>query len=97
LIEHSKIKNIDKLPIAQRLLESPAKSMNSLQWKVQYPSKAVVHNYGVGFCSQQYAGPAFLSKSHAHLSLLLELLQQEYLHPQIREQNGAYGTGARIR
>jgi presequence protease len=61
-----------------------------------FQSKAVTHSYGVSFCSQQYIGPEFLSRDHAHLSLLLELLQQDYLHPRIREKGGAYGTGAKV-
>ena len=71
--------------------------MTGKLWQPSFPSKAVTHSYGVNFCSQQYPGPAILSQSHTHLNLLLELLNQEYLHPRIREQNGAYGTGARIR
>jgi presequence protease len=51
----------------------------------------------VNFCSQQYKAPNHLSKEHAHINLLMELLQQDYLHPMIREKGGAYGTGARIR
>jgi Zn-dependent M16 (insulinase) family peptidase len=59
--------------------------------------KAVVYNYMVNFCGQQYHGPAHLSREHAHVNLLLVLLQQDYLHPLLREKGGAYGTGARVR
>lgn len=46
--------------------------------------KAVTYNYAVNFCTQHYKAPKYLSKEHAHISLLLELLQQNYLHPLIR-------------
>ena len=72
--------------------------MQGLEWKpVSNKSLSVVHNYSVNFCTQQYPGPKYLSREHAHLNLVLELLQHEYLHPRIREQGGAYGSGARIR
>lgn len=45
--------------------------MNNIEWQIQYQSKAIVHNYGVGFCSQQYVGPKFLSQEHAQMNLLL--------------------------
>ena len=59
--------------------------------------KGVIYNYMVNFCAQTYIAPKYLSKEHAHINLLLEILQQDYLHPLIREKGGAYGTGARIR
>jgi Zn-dependent M16 (insulinase) family peptidase len=51
----------------------------------------------VNFCGQQYIAPPYLSPEHARVSLLLVLLQQDYLHPLIREKGGAYGSGARVR
>lgn len=72
--------------------------MSKVQWKPRVLSKAVVNSsYGVNFCSQQYPGPKYLSADHAKVNLFLKLLLQEYLHPRIREQGGAYGSGARIR
>lgn len=59
--------------------------------------KAVVHGYMVNFCGQQYIAPPYLSPEHARISLVLILLQQDYLHPLIREKGGAYGSGARVR
>ncbi len=58
--------------------------MSKFEWKPSISSKAVVYNYSVNFCSQHYLAPKLLSPEHAHINLLLELLQQEYLHPKIR-------------
>jgi Zn-dependent M16 (insulinase) family peptidase len=38
-----------------------------------------------------------LSKDHAKLLILVQFLEQEYLHPEIREKGGAYGARASIR
>ncbi len=58
--------------------------MEGKQWLQSQRSKAVIHGYGVNFCSQQYPGPAFLSYDYAQMCLILQILQQEYLHPRIR-------------
>lgn len=58
--------------------------MNPGTWLPQYTSKAITHNYSVNFCTQQYPSPKFLSQDYAQISLLLQILQQEYLHPKIR-------------
>jgi Zn-dependent M16 (insulinase) family peptidase len=71
--------------------------MNPFEFKPLTLPKGVVYSYMVNFCAQGYIAPKYISKEHAHINLLLELLQQDYLHPLIREKGGAYGTGARIR
>jgi len=58
--------------------------MKSFPFSAQILSKAVTFNYMVNFCTQQFVAPKYMSKEHAHLNLLLELLQQDYLHPLIR-------------
>lgn len=38
-----------------------------------------------------------MSKEHAEILLFIEVLEQDYLHPKIREQGGAYGARATYR
>jgi hypothetical protein len=37
-----------------------------------------------------------MTKEAAELSIFLELLEANYLHKKIREQGGAYGSGAKL-
>jgi Zn-dependent M16 (insulinase) family peptidase len=97
LIEHSNEKSINPPALVQTLLRSKGERMMPFEYSPILSPKAVVYNYMVNFCGQQYHGPKHLSKDHAHINLLLTLLQQDYLHPLIREKGGAYGSGARIR
>ena len=60
-------------------------------------SIAVTHTFDVNFCCQQYPGPQYLSNDHANLVLLLAILEQDYLHPKIREKGGAYGAKSMVR
>lgn len=62
-----------------------------------FESKAVTHNFDVNFCTQQYFGPEYLSKEHAEMCILTQYLEQEYLHPEIREKGGAYGARSSVR
>ena len=71
--------------------------MKGFDFTAMSAQKGVIYNYMVNFCAQTYVAPKYLSKEHAHVNLFLEILQQDYLHPLIREKGGAYGTGARVR
>lgn len=97
LIEHSNEKSIAAPPLVQLLLRAKGERMTPFEFSPVLSPKAVVYNYMVNFCGQQYHAPRHLSREHAHLNLLLALLQQDYLHPALREKGGAYGTAARVR
>ncbi|MGB1882308.1 MAG: insulinase family protein [Gammaproteobacteria bacterium] len=48
----------------------------------------------VNFCARAFTGPAFAHPDAAALTVLGRYLQDGYLHREIREQGGAYGSGA---
>jgi hypothetical protein len=45
--------------------------MKSIIFEPKFQSLAVTYNYMVNFCAQAYAAPAYLTKDHAHINLLL--------------------------
>lgn len=94
LIVHSNQVSDTVPPFIDRLLALPCDQMTPFVFNQFLLDKSVLHNYNVNFCSQQYLGPSYLSSEHAYLSLLLEILEQKYLHPEIREKGGAYGAKA---
>jgi Zn-dependent M16 (insulinase) family peptidase len=71
--------------------------LSPLGFSQVFGSKAVTHNFDINFCTQQYVGPEYLSKEHAEMNILTQYLEQEYLHPEIREKGGAYGARASVR
>lgn len=97
LIEHSNSEAIALPPLFSQLLIAPTSRMAAFEYSPLVAPRAVVYSYMVNFCAQQYRAPKHLSPEHAHINLLLEMLNQDYLHPLIREKGGAYGTAARVR
>lgn len=51
---------------------------------------------GVNFVAQAVAGPASHTDEWAAMKVLASILSQNYLHPRVREQGGAYGAGAAV-
>lgn len=84
LIEHSNSQSLESIEVINNLLKIEGSQMEGKKWLQSQQSKAVIHGYGVNFCSQQYPGPTFLSYDYAQMCLILQILQQEYLHPRIR-------------
>ncbi|XP_077285107.1 presequence protease, mitochondrial [Arctopsyche grandis] len=63
------------------------KSINGLHYK---------NNFSVNYCAKSILTVPFRHVDYAKLRVLAKFLSSKYLHPIIREKNGAYGGGARI-
>ena len=55
-----------------------------------------VINIPVNYCSKAVLTTTYTDPDHAKLRVLAKLLTSKYLHPEIREKQGAYGSGARL-
>ncbi|XP_064543475.1 presequence protease, mitochondrial-like [Drosophila montana] len=58
--------------------------------------KHYVMNIPVNYCAKTFFAVPYLHEDHPVLRVLAKLVSAKYLMPVVREQNGAYGTGARI-
>eukprot|EP00116_Pleurobrachia_bachei_P005449 sb/3465711/ len=52
-----------------------------------------VQNLGVNFCSRSFRGAPSAHPDSPKLSVLAALLSSKYLHREVREKGGAYGSG----
>lgn len=50
----------------------------------------------VNYCSKSFVAVPYVHEDFAPLRILAKLLSSKYLLPVVREQNGAYGAGAKI-
>lgn len=55
-----------------------------------------VVNLPVNYCSKSILTVPYTNKSYAPLLVLSKILTSKYLLPVVREQNGAYGAGAKL-
>lgn len=55
-----------------------------------------VLNIPVYFCSKSILTVPYVDPNYAKLRVLARLLSSKYLHPELRERQGAYGGGAKI-
>jgi Zn-dependent M16 (insulinase) family peptidase len=74
---------------------------NYVEGKVWAPLNAVncqhhVLNVPVNYCSKAILTAPYNNKDYAKLRVLARLISAKYLHPELRERQGAYGGGARI-
>ncbi|XP_070070039.1 presequence protease, mitochondrial [Drosophila takahashii] len=53
-------------------------------------------NIPVNYCAKAFFAAPYLHKDHPTLRVLAKVVSAKYLLPVVREQNGAYGAGARI-
>nr|XP_036677412.1 presequence protease, mitochondrial isoform X2 [Drosophila suzukii] len=53
-------------------------------------------NIPVNYCAKAFFAVPYLHQDHPTLRILAKVLSAKYLLPVVREQNGAYGAGARI-
>ncbi|XP_062129466.1 presequence protease, mitochondrial isoform X2 [Drosophila sulfurigaster albostrigata] len=53
-------------------------------------------NIPVNYCSKTFFAVPYLHEDHPVLRVLAKLVSAKYLLPVVREQNGAYGAGAKI-
>lgn len=71
---------------SKQLLRSP-ESITGLHHVVNLP---------VNYCSKSILTVPYTNKSYAPLLVLSKILTSKYLLPVVREQNGAYGAGAKL-
>ncbi|CAG9855982.1 unnamed protein product [Phyllotreta striolata] len=69
--------------------------------KVWSPTNSVncqhhVLNVPVNYCSKAVLTVPYTHPDYAKLRILARLLSSKYLHPELREKQGAYGGGARL-
>ncbi len=65
LIEHSNEKAQSLPKFFTRFESEKIERFNEMKFATSFLSKAVTHNFGVNFCTQQYLGPEYLSNTHA--------------------------------
>nr|XP_023024278.1 presequence protease, mitochondrial [Leptinotarsa decemlineata]XP_023024279.1 presequence protease, mitochondrial [Leptinotarsa decemlineata]XP_023024280.1 presequence protease, mitochondrial [Leptinotarsa decemlineata]XP_023024281.1 presequence protease, mitochondrial [Leptinotarsa decemlineata]XP_023024283.1 presequence protease, mitochondrial [Leptinotarsa decemlineata] len=99
-ILHSFENFINKLPEATNTLH-PESESTYVTGKVWAPTDAVncqhhVLNVPINYCSKAILTAPYTHKDYAKLRVLARLLSSKYLHPELRERQGAYGGGARI-
>lgn len=75
-----------------------SKEMESKQFLKSSDSVAGLHhvvNLPVNYCSKSILTVPYTSNKYAPLQVLSKILTSKYLLPVVREQNGAYGAGAK--
>uniref|UniRef100_A0A2A4J9Y3 Uncharacterized protein n=1 Tax=Heliothis virescens TaxID=7102 RepID=A0A2A4J9Y3_HELVI len=78
------------------------KEMNRINWtdakKMPRDNRGVhiVMNIPVNFCAKVVPTVSYTDPDYAKLRVLSRFLTSKYLHPVVREQNGAYGGGAML-
>ncbi|XP_056641243.1 presequence protease, mitochondrial [Diorhabda sublineata] len=90
---------INKLPEAAcQQIQSDSTYVTGKVWS---PTEAVncqhhVLNVPVNYCSKAVLTVPYTHQDFAKLRILSRLLSSKYLHPELREKQGAYGGGARL-
>ncbi|XP_034477078.1 presequence protease, mitochondrial-like [Drosophila innubila] len=83
-------KFVEKLPVLGEM-KSDIK-LNMLEPSLQH----YVMNIPVNYCAKTFFAVPYLHEDHPVLRVLAKLITAKYLLPVVREQNGAYGAGAKI-
>lgn len=81
---------LETLPILDKTKES--RTINLLNPSCQH----YIMNIPVNYCAKALFAVPYLHQDHPKLRVLAKLLSAKYLLPVVREQNGAYGAGAKI-
>lgn len=81
---------IDKMPHMQA---TPKKNQVTL---LKPSCQHYVMNIPVNYCAKSFFSVPYTHRDHPALRLLSKLLSAKYLLPLVREQNGAYGAGAKL-
>ncbi|XP_017093928.2 presequence protease, mitochondrial [Drosophila bipectinata] len=77
----------------------PAQGQTDDQRKIQFfdPScQQYLMNIPVNYCGKAFLAVPYLHQDHPTLRVLAKFISAKYLLPVVREQNGAYGAGAKI-
>ncbi|KAJ8968610.1 hypothetical protein NQ317_011402 [Molorchus minor] len=90
-----------KLPEAKSNIPSDTDGSTYVTGKIFAPSDAVncqhhIINIPVNYCSKAILTAPYTHTDYPKLSILARLLTSKYLHPELREKQGAYGGGARL-
>ncbi|EDW01977.1 presequence protease, mitochondrial [Drosophila grimshawi] len=81
---------LEKLPTLEKTKENSKLSL--LEPSCQH----YIMNIPVNYCAKTFFAVPYLHKDHPVLRVLAKLISSKYLLPVVREQNGAYGAGAKI-
>ncbi|RZC31870.1 presequence protease, mitochondrial [Asbolus verrucosus] len=81
--------------------KKPKSDRTYVEGKVWAPLNAIncqhhVLNVPVNYCSKAILTAPYSNKEYAKLRVLARLLSAKYLHPELRERQGAYGGGAKM-
>ncbi|XP_040150923.1 presequence protease, mitochondrial [Anopheles arabiensis] len=82
----------------------PVRSTQARVWNVSEPlattpagaCRHTVMNIPVNYCAKSIVAVPYTHRHYAPLKVLAKYLSAKYLLPVVREQNGAYGAGAKI-
>ncbi|XP_002015389.2 presequence protease, mitochondrial [Drosophila persimilis] len=78
-------------------LSTLEKTNESSEITLLHPScQQYLMNIPVNYCAKAFFAVPYLHKDHPTLRVLAKLVSAKYLLPVVREQNGAYGAGAKI-
>ncbi|KAI8036574.1 presequence protease, mitochondrial [Drosophila gunungcola] len=77
----------------------PSFEKNKKSSKIHFYDPSCQHyvmNIPVNYCAKAFFAAPYMHQDHPTLRVLAKLLSAKYLLPVVREQNGAYGAGAKI-
>ncbi|XP_034479245.1 presequence protease, mitochondrial-like [Drosophila innubila] len=81
---------LNKLPTLE-------KSIDNTELHLLEPStRHFIMNKPLSYCAKSFSAVPYVHEDHPVLRVLAKFLTAKYLLPVVREQNGAYGAGARI-
>ncbi|XP_022218351.1 presequence protease, mitochondrial [Drosophila obscura] len=88
---------VDHLKNFLETLPTLEKTIESSEITLLHPScQQYLMNIPVNYCAKAFFAVPYLHKDHPTLRVLAKLVSAKYLLPVVREQNGAYGAGAKI-
>ncbi|KAL7737632.1 hypothetical protein ACLKA6_007740 [Drosophila palustris] len=79
------------LPVLEKTIDN-----TEVQLLEPVATQHYVMNLPLSYCGKSFSAVPYVHKDHAVLRVLAKFLAAKYLVPVIRQQNGAYGAGARI-
>ncbi|TMW45618.1 hypothetical protein DOY81_009300 [Sarcophaga bullata] len=83
----------------QFLKDLPEQPVEKVETKVQLLEPSCQHfvmNIPVNYCAKAMFTVPYSHRDHPTLRVLAKLISAKYLLPVVREQNGAYGAGAKL-
>ncbi|GAB0096909.1 hypothetical protein DMENIID0001_124890 [Sergentomyia squamirostris] len=78
----------------------PLKETRETEWlysdSLMSSNKHIVMNIPVNYCAKSFIAVPYVHPDFAPLRILAKWISSKYLLPVVREQNGAYGAGAKV-